>query len=265
MKDQEKVTKKAGVIGFPIEQSLSPVLHNAAYKHFGLDNYHYDKYEVTKENLADFINALNHNWLGFSITMPLKQDVIPYLDSIDKLADQSNAVNTVVVNSDLKLTGYNTDIHGIIKSLECDGRNIGKSVVILGSGATARSAYVACKKLNFEQITVLSRHEPQWSENFAFDWRKLESLDDNAFLRKMQAATVISALPWKPAEHYVLKLYQSGYNGMLLECAFPKVHERSIDGSIMLTYQAIEQIRLMTNKDISFDYLYCELQNHQRK
>src|SRR5512136_2456251 len=95
-----------GIIGNPIEHSLSPAIHNAAFEHLGLD-YIYLAFCVS--DVAGAIQGMKAlNIRGFSVTVPHKIEVIKYLDEIDPVAQQIGAVNTVV-NDDGYLTGYNTD------------------------------------------------------------------------------------------------------------------------------------------------------------
>jgi len=127
-----------GVIGWPIKHSLSPAMHNAAFRALGIDA-KYKLFEVRPEGLEDFILA-KKDAAGFNVTVPHKEKCMALLDSIDPLAASIGAVNTIVIKSG-KLTGYNTDSLGFIavleKNLEFDVK--GKSVFVLGSGGASRA------------------------------------------------------------------------------------------------------------------------------
>ena len=102
----------AAVIGSPIEHSLSPVIHRAAWAQLGIDGWEYRRLEQDGASLPGFIGGLGDDCVGLSVTMPCKQAVMPLLDAIDPLASAVGAVNTVVPSSGV-LAGFNTDVAGI--------------------------------------------------------------------------------------------------------------------------------------------------------
>ena len=132
-------TRICGIIGDPIEHSMSPVMHNAAFKNKGVD-YVYLPFRVKKEELGKAIEGMRAlNIRGLNITIPHKVAVIQFLDELDPLADKIGAVNTIV-NDDGVLTGYNTDATGFLQALLERGiEPKGKSVVILGAGGASRA------------------------------------------------------------------------------------------------------------------------------
>jgi len=132
--------KIVGIIGFPLGHSVSPAMHNAAYKELGLD-YEYIPFEVEPEDLAQALPGLRALHIaGFNVTIPHKETIIPLLDDVTKLARTIGAVNTVV-NQDGELIGYNTDGPGFIESLKEDANfePEGKKAVILGAGGASRA------------------------------------------------------------------------------------------------------------------------------
>lgn len=131
-------TQLCGVLGNPIEHSLSPAIHNAAFCHLGL-NFVYLAFRVEDVGAAiQGIRALG-NLRGFSVTIPHKVSVIPFLDDIDSTARHIGAVNTIV-KANGTLTGYNTDASGALRALNQAGVSLsGKQVLILGSGGAARA------------------------------------------------------------------------------------------------------------------------------
>jgi len=132
-------TRICGIIGDPIEHSMSPVMHNAAFKNKGVD-YVYLPFRVKKEELGKAIEGMRAlNIRGLSITIPHKVAVIQFLDELDQLADKIGAVNTIV-NNDGVLKGYNTDATGFLQALLERGIELKeKSVVILGAGGASRA------------------------------------------------------------------------------------------------------------------------------
>jgi len=132
-------TKICGIIGDPIEHTMSPVMHNAAFKNRGVD-YVYLAFRVKKEELGKAIEGMRAlDIRGLNITIPHKVTVIPFLDELDPLADKIGAVNTIV-NDNGVLRGYNTDATGFLHALRERGvEPEGKSVVILGAGGASRA------------------------------------------------------------------------------------------------------------------------------
>jgi shikimate dehydrogenase len=132
-------TKIVALLGYPVEHSLSPDMHNRAFERMGLD-YCYVAFPVRPDLLRDAVAAIRALDLGgVNVTVPHKESVMPMLDLIDSEASFIGAVNTVV-NRDGKLVGYNTDGRGFMRSLE--EQNIdtgGQRVLIVGAGGAARA------------------------------------------------------------------------------------------------------------------------------
>ena len=132
-------TRLCGIIGDPVEHTMSPVMHNAAFRQMGVD-YLYVPFKVKQEELAraiDGVRALNIR--GLNVTIPHKVTVIQFLDKLDHLAEKIGAVNTIV-NDDGVLTGYNTDGAGFLQALLQKGiEPRGKNIVILGAGGASRA------------------------------------------------------------------------------------------------------------------------------
>ncbi len=131
-------TRVCGVIGDPIEHTMSPVMHNAAFKKLGID-YWYVPFRVKKEELGRAVAGMRAlNIRGLNVTIPHKVAIIPFLDKLDPLAEKIGAVNTVV-NDDGILTGYNTDATGFLQALLEQGVGPeGKTIVILGAGGASK-------------------------------------------------------------------------------------------------------------------------------
>jgi shikimate dehydrogenase len=151
-----QLKRRAAVLGHPIEHSLSPVLHSAAYAELGLD-WIYDRHDVTTDQLAGFLDSCGPEWAGLSLTMPLKTDVIELLDDISALARTVSAVNTVLFRDGRRI-GDNTDVPGMVAALRrVDSAAQYDGAVILGGGATARSALMAVSQLGVNQVAVYVR------------------------------------------------------------------------------------------------------------
>lgn len=154
--------RRAAVLGSPIAHSLSPVLHRAAYAALGLD-WHYDAIDVSAEELPDFIASRDSSWVGLSLTMPLKEAVLPLLDEVSDLAQLTRAANTVLFSRGRRI-GDNTDVTGIQWALRRSGAVTngqrplrGAAVGVIGAGATARSAIAALAALGASAVAVSAR------------------------------------------------------------------------------------------------------------
>ena len=146
---------KCAVLGSPIEHSLSPVLHRAAYAELGL-RWSYQAIDVEERELRGFIDRLDRSWRGLSLTMPLKRTVMSMLDVVDDWARISGVANTVVLDGAIR-KGYNTDIPGAIAALRERVPGPFTNAVVLGGGATAASMLLALGELGCEHARLLVR------------------------------------------------------------------------------------------------------------
>ncbi|MFL6157314.1 MAG: shikimate dehydrogenase [Marmoricola sp.] len=146
---------KCAVLGSPIEHSLSPVLHRAAYAELGL-RWTYQALDVEERELRGFIEGRDRSWRGLSLTMPLKRTVMPMLDVVDEWTRLSGVANTVVFDGAIR-KGYNTDIPGAIAALRERVPGPFANVVVLGGGATAASMLLALGELGCEHARLLVR------------------------------------------------------------------------------------------------------------
>jgi shikimate dehydrogenase len=129
-------TKIFGILGRPVTHSLSPAMHNAAFRHLKI-NAVYVAFPVT--DLAQAVAGLRGLAIGgVSVTIPFKEEIIPLIDALDPQAAQIGAVNTVV-NRDGRLTGYNTDWLGAVTALKAQTNLTGRHVLILGAGGASRA------------------------------------------------------------------------------------------------------------------------------
>jgi 3-dehydroquinate dehydratase / shikimate dehydrogenase len=158
-------TKLIGIVGIPLGHSLSPVIHNRAFASLDLD-FVYVKFQTP--DVKDFFeNARAIGIEGFSVTIPHKTAVIPFLAELTPEAREAGAVNTVWWGEG-KWLGDNTDVHGVRAALaSADFDPADKTVVILGRGGAAKAAVVAVK--GAKKVTLLSRHEVPDASNYRCD------------------------------------------------------------------------------------------------
>ncbi|MFD7026165.1 shikimate dehydrogenase [Promicromonospora sukumoe] len=286
--------RRAAVLGHPVAHSLSPVLHTAAYRALGLEGWKYGVHDVTEETLAGFLGdivladagrAPGQDWAGLSLTMPLKQAVIPLLDHVEPLAAAVGAVNTVLFaavgggagrQGTVTTTGSNTDVHGIVAALReglgtAPGERPVAEAVVLGGGATAASALAALAELGCPSARVFVRSLDRIGPLREAVARmgvspSFEVFDDAATTTALvRADAVVSTTP-KYATDIWAKLLTDGAatsadapHGVLLDVvydprptalqsAWTALGAPAVGGERMLLHQAAEQVRLMTGR-----------------
>ncbi len=151
-------TSVVGVIGHPIKHSFSPLMHNIAFELNNM-NYIYLPFDVPPANLKDALKGMIALGIkGFNVTLPLKEKITQHLNTISEEAGVVGAVNTVV-NENGKLSGYNTDVNGIIESLNPYRDQITDSVVsVIGAGGAARAViYALIRNFKVGEINIINR------------------------------------------------------------------------------------------------------------
>ena len=270
--------RRAAVLGHPVAHSLSPALHRAAYAALGLAGWRYDAVDVTSEQLPGFVAGLDGSWAGLSLTMPLKQTVLPLLDHIEPLAEVVGAVNTVLVQGSGSgarrpvLAGANTDVYGIVTALQerlaavaADAGPVRRTAAVLGAGATAASTLAALAQLGCPTPVVyvrsLGRIGALMRAAHRMGIEPRYALLDAAAEEIGFADLVVSTLPAHGADDVAARLGagvgRTSVAGVLLDVvyelrptALALAWERAggavVGGERMLLHQAVEQVRLMT-------------------
>ncbi|WP_241384455.1 shikimate dehydrogenase [Rhodococcus sp. CH91] len=158
--DPTRGVRKAAVLGKPIAHSKSPLLHLAAYRALGLNEWTYERIECTGEQLPDFVEGLGDEWAGLSVTMPGKFAALQVADLRTERAVTIGSANTLV-RTDRGWRADCTDVDGVTGALRSGGAGDlrGRSAVVVGSGGTARPALVGLKELGVRDVTVVARSE----------------------------------------------------------------------------------------------------------
>ena len=242
------MTKNFTVLGSPIEHSKSPAIHKAAFE-FRNVSASYTRQELS-EGLASWVEVLDESWSGLSLTMPLKEQALALAKRADSLAIATGAANTLIRTTE-GWDAYNTDVFGIQKSVE--GVKA-KSVSVIGSGATARSAIVAMQELG-KNVSIWARNK-QATKSLAAEF---ELAVHDKFYQAATADLVISTLPSHALDEYVDEL-RTPPKSTLLDVAYTpwpsKAAKRfseagnAISGLEMLLWQAVAQQRLFAGNDL---------------
>jgi 3-dehydroquinate dehydratase/shikimate dehydrogenase len=260
-KNINEETKLYGIIGNPVSHSMSPAIHNASFTEKGLNNVYVP---LKVSNIGTFIKEYRKmDFQGFSVTIPHKESVLPFLDDLDHTARKIGAINTIV-NRNGKLTGYNTDCMAAVMALDNSLRETGstlnnKKVSIIGAGGVARAIAFGLKEKGCD-ITIYNRTIER-AEKLSNDVKcRFERFEE---INKLDSDILINTTPIgmfpktgeTPVPENVLKegmvVFDAVYNPIetkLLQDA----RERgchTVNGLTMFINQAAEQFRLWTNID----------------
>ncbi len=283
--DIDAQTRFCGVIGNPVGHSLSPAIHNAAFRKLGL-NFVYLAWQV--QTIGDAVKGLRAlgNFRGASVTIPHKVAAIPFLDHVERTAQQIGAINTIVAEQGA-LTGYNTDATGALRALREGGAELkGRRIVVLGSGGAARAiAFALAVESGADKLTLLGVDDSERA-SLAQDIRTQASLTvedfhlDETTLRRVlpDAHVLIHCTPVGmspnadttciPASllHNDLSVMDIVYNPLetrLLKEA-KRAGCRTIPGLEMFLNQAVTQFEFWTNHPAPVDVMRAALESHFR-
>lgn len=266
------MTQIVGIIGYPVQHSLSPLFQQAAFNYLGLDIV-YEAWETPPESLAQRLAVLREpGYLGANVTIPHKERVFTLLDDIDSVAQVVGAVNTIVKQED-KLVGYNTDVAGLREALLQEGIRIEETAtVVLGAGGAARAALHMLLNAGTPRVWVVNRSPARaeeliaglarWFPTASTELRAL-SYDDSGFSTAVQSCGLVLnctsvGMKGSPAEHQVplpVEQLPDGafvYDLVYIPVETPLVREarrrglRAASGLSMLIYQGAEAFRLWT-------------------
>ncbi len=257
---------RMAVLGSPISHSLSPAIHNAAYRFLGVEA-EYTSFDVEAAALESFLREkLISGWRGFSLTMPLKERVLSALSSVDSSARKIASANTVV-NNDGQWHATSTDLSGfqrLFSPLACE------RVGVIGGGGTARAA-VGALSSKVDQIDVFLRTASRIDALAAAGGGALVHARDMSDLTDAEVGSydlLVSTLPTGAIdEAYADSIEPAGTLCEVLYHPWPtplaRLWEKNglmvIDGIDLLVEQALEQISIFTERDFSWDELRPEL------
>jgi shikimate dehydrogenase len=257
----DQAVRRAAVLGSPIKHSLSPLLHGAAYQALDLHGWHYDEIECDELGLPRLVDGMGPEWVGLSLTMPLKRVALTVADEVSPLAQAVGAANTLVFPAAGPAGGrqaHNTDVVGVVAALQEAGLTRIDQAVILGAGGTAQSALAAVRELGHQSPIVLVRNLARTGElrETAERLQMRPTISDGLFTEPLPAANlVISTLPGGVADPLSSTRWQPGT--MVLDVVYapwPTPFARSalavgcpvVSGLTVLLYQAVAQVELMT-------------------
>lgn len=256
---------RAGVAGSPIGHSLSPVLHRSAYAALGLD-WDYRRIECAPAGVAALLAAVRADpaWVGLSLTMPLKSVAVPLVDRLVEPAGELGAVNTVLRSPEGSLVGMNTDVGGVLASLDELGCPRPPRAVVLGAGGAARAVLAALAERAVEDVTLLARDPARASPLAQFaagrgvrlrlaGWPSARELIGCCATAPLVVSTVpagvtdaLAAQAW-PASTALLDVLYDPWPTPLVRAA-RRAGAPAIGGLVMLVEQAALALQAMTGR-----------------
>ncbi len=253
--------KSFAVVGHPLEHSLSPTLFNTAFKALGLD-YTYTKEDVGLSELKLILEKVRSGeYSGLSVTVPYKEEIIPYLDELTPEAKAIGAVNTVYF-SEGKVKGTNTDWQGFMDALvkHTDLKN--KKILIYGAGGVARACLYALRKFK-DNVFLTNRTEAKGmrlAEEFGVTYVHKNKLPDvdifiNATSASLNPKSKNELLVSEEQLKKVSTVFDLVYGETLLTKTANTLGIKTIDAKEMLLYQAIRQFEIFTGKEAPIDVM----------
>lgn len=265
---------KFAILGYPIGHSISPQIHKAGFASLGIDA-DYEILETAPENLIDRVNFLKkEGYAGVNVTIPLKVKIAMFVDEVDKNADLAGAINTIKINADKNLSGFNTDITGF--KFPLPPTLAGKEVTILGTGGASRAVTVACTELGVKKINFYTRNIPnaldfvnffrELAPQIEFTLNQIETLKDLSTTDLLVNTTPIGmkghSADRSPTDTKVLEtlpkdatVYDIVYNPpetILLEKAY-HLGLKTISGLDMLVAQAVAAQKIWFGRTPDFE------------
>lgn len=261
-----------GLIGYPVEHSLSPAMHNTAFEYLGLD-YCYVTFLVRPDLLQDAVKAIRAlNLRGVNVTVPHKEKVIPLIDVVDEEASFIGAVNTIF-NDKGVLRGFNTDGRGFMESLKDESIEIkDKRVFIIGAGGASRAiGFYLCKEARDLGITDIDTEKASRLVN---DLRRLK---ENVYLLKRIAELeeidiIINATPLglKDSDPLPIDITMIRSEMVVCDLIYRDTHFlrlsrqkgcKTINGLGMLLYQGALAFKIWTGKEAPVEVMRQALKN----
>lgn len=266
------MTLKLCVIGYPIRQSKSPIIHRYWMQKYKIEGTH-EAVEINPDNFEKGIKRLvEEGYRGFNVTVPHKERIIPLCSDIDDTARTIGAVNTVTIE-DGKLYGSNTDAYGFIQNLQNSAGDLDKDrkVIVLGAGGAARAVVYALKKDGFTNVVITNRTKTRadaLAKEFSIDvcpWddRELELQNTGLLvnttslgmvgepeleidLSNLSQDAIVYDIVYKPLMTNLLKNAKNNQNQI-------------VTGIGMLLYQAVPAFEKWTGRSPSIDPTLAEL------
>lgn len=262
-----------GILAHPAEHSLSPAMHNAAFKDMEM-NGEFQFFDIEPNNLDKFFKKVRKGKIrGLAVSIPYKEKVAKYLDEVDEIAERIGAVNTIFWAGD-KLCGTNTDAAGFSKALvEANFSAAGKTALILGIGGASRAVVYALEKMKVKNIYMWARDSKK-AQEFIKDFSIKIAPEDissihfdffdliiNATPVGMWPQTGFSILPekyWRKEQTAFDLVMNPRLTKFLADAK--KAGAKIVSGERMLLFQGVRQFEIWHNKKAPIEIMEAALE-----
>ena len=266
-------TRVLGVCGQGLRYTLSPAMHNAAFRHCGLD-YVYVTFEIKSSNVREAIDGIRGLGVaGVNVTKPLKTDVLPYLDHVSEQARRIGSVNTIM-NCSGYLTGDSTDGSGLLRALQEHKISVaGSNVLILGAGGAARAACEMAQNGGATSIVVAARNAERAEKTAAVGGGTVISLTPQKLGATLaKSDLIINAIPadfpveksWFGTGQFIYDTRYDKEETDLMRCARSQGANAS-NGMAMLLFQGVKSFELWTGRTAPVKVMRNALEDQLRR
>lgn len=254
-----------GIIGNPLDHTLSPAMHNAAFRSSAVRGI-YLKWVTLVDELEDFLDlveALGVN--GFNVTIPHKEAIVPLLDRIDPVAERIGAVNTVV-NEGGSLVGRNTDVIGVQKTFERHSVDVkGKAALVLGAGGASRSvlSFLSSKGADVDITNRTMGKAESLAKAFGADAVTTRVAEEKRYdiivnctplgMKGFPQEMSISPHVLREGQFIMDTVYNPPVTPLLAEAS--RKNAKAVNGKDMLIYQALASFEMWTGKAVDYDVM----------
>lgn len=276
-------TTLLGLIGYPLKHSKSPHMHNTSFEALGLD-YVYMAFEVEDGHIKEALDALKIlSAKGGNVTMPHKSKVVEHLDEISPDAKIIGSVNTIKIDENKKITGYNTDGRGLVKALQENGVDFkGKKIVMAGAGGAAKAvatqlAFDGAGELVLFNRTLCSAEAitDNINKNIPTCKARAEVIDEAKLVEEIQDAAIlinatslgmkatideaiISSADQLPKDIFVADIVYDPDETKLLRLA-REAGCKHMNGLMMMIWQGAIAFKIWTGEDMPVDLIKKEI------
>jgi len=254
-----------GIVGYPLDHTLSPVMQNAAFRAAAVRGI-YLKWVTMVDELEDFLDVVEALGIrGFNVTIPHKETVIPLLDRVDPVAERIGAVNTVV-NEDGSLVGRNTDVIGVERTFERNGVDVkGRAALVLGAGGASRSvlAFLVGKGADVDITNRTMGKAETLAKMFGADAVTSRVAEEKQYdiivnctplgMKGFPQEMSISPHVLREGQFVMDTVYNPPVTPLLAEAS--RKNAIAVNGKDMLIYQALASFEMWTGKAVEYDVM----------
>jgi shikimate dehydrogenase/3-dehydroquinate dehydratase type I len=254
-----------GIVGNPLEHTLSPVMHNAAFRSVAVRGI-YLKWVTMVDELEDFLDVVEALGIkGFNVTIPHKESIIPLLDRIDPVAERIGAVNTVA-NEEGSLVGRNTDVIGVERTFQRHGVEVkGRAALVLGAGGASRSvlSFLVAKGADVDITNRTMGKAESLAKAFGADAVTARVAEEKQYdiivnctplgMKGFPQEMSISPHVLREGQFVMDTVYNPPVTPLLAEAS--RKNAIAVNGKDMLIYQALASFEMWTGKAVEYDIM----------